>query len=78
MPPVIDHKLCNKCGMCVEVCPVDVYYGTKKNEIPTVLYGDDCYFCGSCILECLNDAIILRYPLYAQPSYITDQRSNGE
>ena len=69
MPPVIDHELCIKCGKCIEVCPVDVYYGSKEGEYPSVSYGEDCFFCGSCIPECPNDAIEFRYPLYTQPSY---------
>ena len=73
MPPIIDSEKCLQCGECVDVCPVDVYYGSKANEIPTVSYGEDCYFCSACIIECPNDAIELRYPLYAQPSYITDE-----
>ncbi len=73
MPPIIDDKKCNKCGICAEVCPVDVYYGSKVKEIPVVSYGEDCFFCGSCILECPKEAITLRYPLYAQPSYLPDR-----
>ena len=69
MPPVIDNELCVKCGMCVEVCPVDVYYGSEKEECPRVSYGEDCFFCGACTLECAHDAIRFRYPLYTQPSY---------
>jgi len=72
MPPVIDDEKCNKCGLCKDVCPVDAYYGSEEAEIPTVSYGEDCFFCGSCILECPTDAITLRYPLYAQPSYLPD------
>ena len=73
MPPVIDDEKCIKCGICAEVCPVDVYYGSKETEIPTVLYGEDCFFCDACILECPTDAITLRYPLYTQPSYLFDK-----
>ena len=72
MPPVIDDKKCTKCGLCVDICPVDVFYGSEEGKIPTVMLGDDCFFCGSCILECPIDAIILQYPLYAQPSYLSD------
>ncbi len=72
MPPVIDNKKCVKCGMCTDVCPVDVYYGSKEGDLPVVFYGQDCNFCCACILECPTDAIRLRYPLYAQPSYLTD------
>jgi len=72
VPPVINHEKCSRCGMCVDVCPLDVYYGSEQGEMPKVGYGEDCFFCGSCILECPTDAITLRYPLYAQPSYLRD------
>ena len=72
MPPVIDYEKCEKCGLCADVCPVDVYYESKEGEIPTVTYGEDCFFCAACILECPTDAITLRFPLYAQPSYLQD------
>jgi len=72
MPPVINTDKCISCGACVEVCPVDVYYGSDEGEIPKVSYSVDCFFCSACILECPTDAITLRYPLYAQPSYLSD------
>ncbi|MBN1368289.1 MAG: ferredoxin family protein [Dehalococcoidales bacterium] len=73
MPPIIDKKKCSKCGLCVEVCPVDVFYGSQKKNTPIVTYGEDCYFCSACILECPKDAITLRFPLYAYPSYISNK-----
>ena len=73
MPPVINKQKCVKCGRCADVCPVDVFYGSKKREVAAVSYGEDCYFCSACILECTKNAITLRFPLYAYPSYITDK-----
>lgn len=73
MPPVINIDKCTKCGICVDLCPVDVFYGTEEKGIPVVTYGEDCFFCAACILECPVDAIRLRYPLYAQPSYLSDK-----
>lgn len=73
MAPVIDQKKCTKCGLCTEVCPVDVYYDSQETEFPKVTYGEDCFFCSACILECPQNAITLHYPLYAQPSYLTDK-----
>lgn len=70
MSAIIDEEKCTRCGMCVEVCPVDVFYGTKKGEMPEEVYPEECWFCGACVCECPTDAITLRFPLYAQPSYI--------
>ena len=72
MPPIIDDEKCTKWGSCVEVCPVDVYFGSEDGESPSISLGEDCFFCGSCILECRPNAITLRYPLYSQASYLTD------
>ncbi len=70
MSAIIDEEKCTRCGMCAEVCPVDVFYGTKKGEIPEEVYSEECWFCGACVCECPTGAITLRFPLYAQPSYI--------
>jgi len=72
MPPVINNDKCIKCGNCVDVCPVDVYFDSDPDETPVVTYGEDCYFCASCFLECPTEAIFLRFPLYGQPSYLPD------
>ena len=73
MPPVIDEKKCNKCGICVDICPVDAFYGSEPKKLPTVSYGEECFFCSACILECPTDAITLRFPLFGQPSYVKDK-----
>jgi adenylylsulfate reductase subunit B len=73
MPPVIDEKKCIKCGICADICPVDVYYGSKEDELPNITYGNDCFFCCACILECPTQAITPRFPLFAQPSYLSDK-----
>ncbi len=36
MPPIIDKKVCVACGMCVTICPQDVFFGSKKKNVPTV------------------------------------------
>jgi NAD-dependent dihydropyrimidine dehydrogenase PreA subunit len=78
MPPVISARKCVKCGFCTDVCPVDVFYGSEKKRIPVVALPDDCYFCGACILECSANAITLKYPLYSQPSYLSDQVASSK
>ena len=72
MPPVIDEEKCITCGICADICAVDVYHDSKDGEIPTVTYGEECFCCCACILECPAEAIKLRYPLFAQPSYLLD------
>ncbi len=56
--PTINKNKCTGCGVCREVCPVDVFRITKagraialKNKIR------DCIGCKECVTECLSDAI---------------------
>lgn len=63
MPPVIDREVCAPCGICVEVCPEDVFSGSVEGEVPTVTYADECYHCSACVVDCPVDAITLYIPL---------------
>ena len=63
MPPIIDEEKCNSCGICVDVCNFDVYFGSKEKEIPSVTYPEECWHCNACVLDCPAEAIRLRIPL---------------
>ena len=64
MPPVIDKERCSRCGLCVESCSEDVFFGTGDKETPVVAYPEECWHCNSCVLACpLDGAIQLRIPL---------------
>lgn len=69
MPPIIDKEKCIACGRCYEVCPHDVYYGTKEGEIPVVAYPEECWHEAACVEECPVEAIRLRTPLQMMISY---------
>lgn len=69
MPPVIDKALCNKCGVCVENCPLDVLYSSAANDFPEVRYPEECWHCNSCKLDCPSGAIERRFPLPAMLLY---------
>lgn len=70
MPPVINDEKCIACGTCVNVCPMDVFWGSEEREIPIINYPDECWHCNSCILECpAEGAIKLRIPLTAMLLY---------
>ncbi|MDG6257775.1 MAG: CoB--CoM heterodisulfide reductase iron-sulfur subunit A family protein [Methanomicrobiaceae archaeon] len=72
-PRFVDEELCNGCGDCVEVCPVEVYnrfdagigvrkaiYKAHPQVIPDVVVRDDvhCIDCGLCYDVCGRDAIL--------------------
>lgn len=53
----LDETKCNKCGECVNVCPVEIY----KREGDRIVVGpsDECSFCQSCISVCEPVAITI-------------------
>lgn len=63
MPPVIDAEKCTRCGMCVEICPVQVFRQTDKKETPAAKFRRECWHCNACVLDCPVNAITLRMPL---------------
>ncbi len=70
MPPIIDKSKCTGCGKCVEICEGDCFFGSKKGEVPTVNYPEECWHEASCVKECpVKGAIKLRVPLPMMISY---------
>jgi NAD-dependent dihydropyrimidine dehydrogenase PreA subunit len=64
MPPVIDPDKCIRCGKCVDICPEDVYFGSRKKHVPQVNYPQECAYCNGCVEECpVEGTIRLRIPL---------------
>lgn len=64
MPPVINKKKCDSCGRCVDICPADVFFSSKKGENPVITYPEECWHEAACVLECpIKGAIKLRTPL---------------
>ena len=64
MPPVIDPKLCNFCGICYNICPQDVFsFDDKRKQAPGVAYPRECWYCGACVVDCPKGAVSLTLPL---------------
>lgn len=63
MPPIIQKKKCVNCGLCVEICPLDVIKVIKDGDTPIVKYPDECWHCRACAIDCPKGAIKIRYPL---------------
>ncbi len=69
MPPIINKDRCSTCGTCVNVCPQDVFFGSKKKAVPAITYPEECWHCNACVLDCPKGAIELRIPLPMLMSY---------
>jgi predicted Fe-Mo cluster-binding NifX family protein/ferredoxin len=51
---VVDPEKCTRCGLCVEVCPVQAI---SLTEAAAVVDGRKCTGCGACVGECPTGAI---------------------
>ena len=70
MPPIINKRKCIACGVCVNVCPQDVFFGSRKKQTPVVSYPEECWHCNACVVDCpVKGAIKLRIPLPMQIVY---------
>ena len=45
-----DPSRCTACGMCIEVCPHNVF--ALNGRKVKVIYPDSCMECGACALNC--------------------------
>ncbi len=64
MPPVFNEN-CTACNKCVEICPGDVL---REGDVkPDVAYPDECWHCGSCMMDCPVEAVRLSLPLWMRP-----------
>lgn len=54
----LDNEKCNGCGMCLKVCPHEVFHlsGGKAH----IINRDFCMECGACALNCEQNAISVR------------------
>lgn len=51
----IDYKKCTSCGLCMKICPMDVFRET--GTILYIAYPKDCMVCQMCVIHCPGDAI---------------------
>ncbi len=57
----IDPKKCNRCGICVAVCPGRLIAQPTKKDFPSPVFEADefCIDCGHCEASCPHDALTL-------------------
>jgi ferredoxin--NADP+ reductase len=71
-------RLCERDGLCVDVCPTDSIHFVEDNpEWPTYyIYAETCIDCGACEVECPHDAIY--YEDEVPEEYAADVQKNVE
>ncbi|MBI9065029.1 MAG: EFR1 family ferrodoxin [Marinilabiliaceae bacterium] len=56
--PITDNNLCNQCGTCVDICPVNAI----TIEGTEITNGELCTWCCACVKHCPNEARIFDNP----------------
>jgi NAD-dependent dihydropyrimidine dehydrogenase PreA subunit len=63
------ENACNGCNRCVDFCMMDVLVpNPEPGKHPIVLHPDECWYCGSCVMECPlreRGAIKFKWPIKA-------------
>ena len=79
-PLLFDESLCIGCNRCVNVCQVDIMIpGPEKGHPPVVLYPGECWYCGSCVMECPRPgAIRLQHPVMNRAKFVPLTQLRGE
>jgi adenylylsulfate reductase subunit B len=62
MPTKIISEKCIGCKTCYDICPMDVITWDNETNTPQVTYGEVCWHCGICYMECPKRAIEYIYP----------------
>jgi NAD-dependent dihydropyrimidine dehydrogenase PreA subunit len=55
---VVSAQRCTSCGICVKVCPTNVFDGVV-GEVPVIARQSDCQTCSMCELYCPADALFV-------------------
>lgn len=71
----IDHGLCNGCGICVDICPEDVY--VMGEEFPEPVRKNECWYCGACVMDCPKNAVEILFPPHIRPVILRGDNTKG-
>lgn len=55
----VDQSRCNRCGTCIDMCPMDVLHFSRSG-LPYMRYRDDCWYCDVCVFVCPRKAIAMK------------------
>ena len=66
----INQTKCTGCGICVDICPLDVIRMDEKDEKAIVKYPEDCMACFNCEIQCPEKAIDVSFTPAPTPAVI--------
>lgn len=74
-----DDEICIGCNRCVAICRSDVLAPSpERGGSPIVVYPDECWYCGACVLECAHPgAVTLVHPLNQRVSVVWKRGGDG-
>lgn len=58
----VNAERCNGCGICVDICPCDVFRRNADTTLAEPTYEIDCWYCGACEMDCPTRAITVNLP----------------
>jgi len=66
----IDQEKCTGCGICVALCPVDVFRMNRDNGRAIITYPEDCLTCYLCEMQCPEKAVSVNPFKVVMPSVL--------
>lgn len=66
MIELVSSDRCTRCGICVKVCPTNVFDGAV-GELPVIARQADCQTCSMCEVYCPADALFVAPPVTPLP-----------
>jgi NAD-dependent dihydropyrimidine dehydrogenase PreA subunit len=67
MIEIVSAGRCTQCGICVKVCPTNVFDGAA-GEVPVIARQSDCQTCSMCEVYCPADALFVAPPTTPLPA----------
>ena len=72
----ISHEKCGGCGMCLEVCPHDVF--RLEGRKAAISDPDACMECGACVNNCPAGALSVNRGVGCAAAIISGMLTGGE
>ncbi len=68
----IQAERCQKCRLCVEICPEGLFVQEPPGSVPKITRPKDCVACGHCVSVCQAGAVVhqdfLEFSIIRRPS----------